>query len=213
MCSPSNLFLILTSSLAMRFILMLALLLCVPVASAQAPTEGFFVGPRVLSAGVATDGSDNADGGGGLGLRIGYGVTKTVTVFAALEGASIEPGDDGVFQNREPYALGSFDLGAQFNLLPSSPVNPFLRVALNGTSARYNVEGLSTEDDPEVRGGGLTLGGGTDIRLSRTLALELALDVAGGTIQELEVGNITIAGNGEDTYATARLGLGLVWRP
>ena len=64
-----------------------------------------------------------------------------------------------------------------------------------------------------MRGGGLTLGAGADIRLSQALALELALDVASGTIQEVEVGNITVAGEGDDGYATARLGLGLVWRP
>ncbi|MEO0558853.1 MAG: outer membrane beta-barrel protein [Bacteroidota bacterium] len=197
----------------MRLSLLLTLLLLTPVATAQAPTEGFTVAPRIVSVGVATDNGDNADGGGGLGLRIGYGFTKTVTGYVSVEGASIEPGDDGVFRNDEAYALGSFDLGAQFNLLPSSGINPFLRVALNGTTARYNVDGLSTANDPEVRGGGLTLGAGAEIRLSQVLGLELALDVTGGTIQELEVGNITIAGNGDDEYATARLGLGLVWRP
>lgn len=181
--------------------------------SAQAPTEGFFIAPRVFSAGVAAEDGEDADGGGGLGLRIGYGFTKTVTGFVALEGASIDPGPGGAFRNTEPYALGSFDLGAQFNLLPSSGVNPFLRVALNGSSARYNVDFLDTDDDPEVRGGGLTLGGGADIRLSQTLGLELALDVSGGTIQEVRVGNITVAGDGDDGYSTARLGLGLVWRP
>ena len=197
----------------MRTVLLLLLLTPISVASAQAPTEGFFVAPRVFSAGVSAEEGEEADAGGGLGLRFGYGFSKTVTAFVALEGASIDPGPDGVFRNTEPYALGSFDLGAQFNLLPSSGVNPFLRVALNGTSARYNVDFLDADDDPEVRGGGLTLGAGADIRLSQALALELALDVASGTIQEVEVGNITVAGDGDDGYATARLGLGLVWRP
>ena len=190
----------------------LALFLAVPV-SAQS-TTGFFVSPRVYAVGVSVDeNTDESDGGGGLGLRLGYGFTKTVSVYAAFEGASVDSGEEDLFGVDEDYALGSLDLGAQFNLLPSSSVNPFLRVALNGTTARFDVDNVDSDDDPELRGGGLTLGAGAEFRLSRTLALEAALDVSGGAITEFEAFDVTFEGDGDDPYGTGRLGVGLVWRP
>lgn len=182
------------------------------MAGAAHAQRGFVLAPSVFGASVTVEDADEADTGGGLGLRLGYGVSRTVTVYATLAGASIEAGDEPIRGVDENYALGMAEIGAQFNLLPSNAVNPFLRVALAGTAARFDVEGVDSDDDPELRGGGITLGGGAAFRLSPSLAVEAAIDLTGGRINEFEAFDVTVETDDAD-YGTARLGVGLVWRP
>lgn len=182
-------------------------------ASAEARTEGFFISPRLYAASLTLEDADETDGGGGLGLRLGYGFNKTVAVFVAFEGAGIDSGEEDIAGVDEDYGLGSFDLGAQFSLLPSNAVNPFLRVGLNGTAAVFDVARLDSDDDPRFSGGGLTLGGGAEFRLSDTLGLEAALDLTGGQFNEIEGFGFSTTNFDEIDFGTARLGLGLVWRP
>ena len=191
------------------FALLLALTVAAPVA---AQTEGFFFSPRLLSAGISVEDENEVDDGGGLGLRAGFGFTPTVTGYLAIDGARISSGNEDVFGVDSEYDLGVIDLGAQFNLLPSSKVNPFLRVALNASSARFNVERVSQNNDPVLSGSGLTLGGGAELRFSRKLAADLAVDITGGRIRSAKYFDVIVEGEG-DSYGIVRLGAGLVWRP
>jgi len=200
----------------MRATLLFGLLLGAPLAQAQAPTQGFFVSPRLYAVGAAVESSDEATTGGGLGLRLGYGFSKTVTAFAAIEGAGMDA-DNELFGVEGATTLGSFDLGAEFHILPSRAIDPFLRVAFNSTTSRYDIEtvGGSTPGRLEVRGRGLTLGAGVQARVSRTVDIELALDLTGGVIDEFEVTNGRFQGTVaiDEGFGTSRLGVGLVWRP
>jgi hypothetical protein len=188
--------------------LVLALALVSPVA---ARTKGIFFSPRLLLAGVSVEDENEVDDGGGLGLRAGYGFTPTVTGYLAIEGARISSGNEDVFGVDSEYDLGVADLGAQFNLLPSSKVNPFLRVAHNASSVRLNVERVSQNNDPVLNGSGLTLGGGAELRLSRKLAADRADDITGGRITSAKYFDVIVEGEG-DSYGIVRLGSGLVWR-
>ncbi|GAB5534654.1 MAG: hypothetical protein Rubg2KO_09030 [Rubricoccaceae bacterium] len=200
----------------MRAFLILAVLVGAPVAQAQAPTQGFFVSPRLYAAGAAVESSDEVTTGGGLGLRLGYGFSKTVTAFAAIEGAGLDANNE-LFGVEDATTLGSFDLGAEFHILPSRGIDPFLRVAFNATTSRYDIEtvGGTTPGRLEVRGRGLTLGAGVQVGVSRTLDIELALDLTGGTIEEFEVTNGRFEGTVaiDEGFGASRLGVGLVWRP
>ena len=172
--------------------------------------------PRVYAVGAAVESADDAATGGGLGLRAGYGFTKTISVFAALEGAGLDAEND-LFGVQRATTLGAFDVGAEFHILPSRAIDPFVRVALNSTTARYDIETVGNGSDGrlEVRGRGLTLGVGTQIRVARSLDIELALDVTGGEIQEFQVTNGRFEGTVaiDEGFGTSRLGIGLVWRP
>ena len=195
-------------------IVLLALFLAAAPAYGQARTKGFSITPRLYGASFTVDDAgDEVDGGGGLGLRLGYGFSKTVTAFVALEGAGIDA-EGGPFENiNDEYALGAFDIGAQFSFLPSNSINPFVRVGLNGTAAVFDVEGLDSDDDPEIAGGGLTLGVGAEFFLSRSLAIEAALDLSGGQINTFRIGNVQFNDLDGSDYGAGRLGVGLVWRP
>jgi len=198
----------------MRFsLLALIVVLAAGPAFGQARTKGFFISPRLYAASLAVEDGDEAGSGGGLGLRLGYGVSKTVTVYAALEGAGMDASGGDLERLGEENGLGSFDLGAQFNFLPSNTVNPFLRVGLNGTAAVFDQPMLDSDDDPRFGGGGLTLGAGAEFHVSRALAIEAALDVTGGEINSFEVVRIQFNDLDGSPYGTARLGVGLVWRP
>lgn len=188
--------------------------------------RGFSLSPHVYGTGLAVGDLDDAETeeGGGLGLRLGLGLSKTVTLYFNAEGARIDADgelyravDDlptpGLGRLDEDYMVASGEIGAQFNLLPSNVVNPFLRTGLRGTSIILDERGTDTEDDPQLRGGGVTLGGGIEARLSRKLAIEAALEVTGGAFNELETDDIVYRNFEDIEFGEGRVSVGLVWRP
>lgn len=202
-------------------------LLVLALAAAPAFAQrGFSLSPSVYATSLAVDGLDNPESeqGVGLSLRAGIGVSKTVTLYASASGARVESDGEVIRAAREipaadfgpvddQYTLGSFELGAQFNLLPSGAVNPFLRTGLRGTGVILDVRGTDDEDDPQLRGGGLTLGAGAEVRLSPKLALEASLEGTGGRFSEFEMDDVVYRNFEDIEFAEGRIGVGLVWRP
>ena len=204
-----------------------ALALALVLASAPALAQrGWSFSPHVYGTGIVVDDIDDAEAeeGGGIGLRVGLGVSKTVTLYLSTGAARVE--SDGELERvvgdipvadlgplDDDYTLVEGELGAQFNLLPSGQINPFLRTGLRGTSAILDVEGRDDDDDPRLTGGGLTLGVGAEVRLSRKLGLELALEGTGGRFEELQTEDADFRTFEDIEFASARASLGLVWRP
>ncbi|HEX9951046.1 MAG TPA: outer membrane beta-barrel protein [Rubricoccaceae bacterium] len=192
----------------MRVLLLLAL--TAATAHAQTPDrEGFGLGARVYAAGLSvdSDGETETDTGGGLDVRVSYGFNRTVLAFFNLGGARLQPEDDGL----DSYILATADLGAQFNILPSNALNPYLRVALTGQTASFDIPGES--ENLEARGGGLTAGVGLLYAANPKLSLDLSLDATGGQFSEL-----AFDGESTDNFEAidsgiARFGVGLVFMP
>lgn len=208
------------SSLPRLAALALALCLTVP-ASAQ---RGWSFTPSVYGTGIAVEDADESDEGGGLGLRVGLGLSKTVSLYASTnvarvqsEGAVAGAARDVPVANLGPlddeYTLVEGEFGAQFNLLPSGAVNPFFRAGLRGTTAVLDVSGADADDDPRFNGEGLTLGAGVEARLSRKLGVELALEGTGGLFDELQLEDIDFRNFEDVEFGSGRVSLGLVWRP
>lgn len=183
----------------------------------RSTSRGFFVegGLQALQLNVDTDGRDETQAsGGGLGVRLGYGFTRTVAVYLALQGASMEDEDDASF------TLGHADLGVQFSLArPSQALVPYLNVALTGVTAEFEdpFDAVNVAGDVRYTGGGLTLGGGVRYHFSPGLAFNAGLEGYGGQFTEVTF-------DGEDTDVTtdldedvnlsgARLRIGLTWFP
>ena len=87
-------------------------------------------------------------------------------------------------------------------------VRPVLDVALRGLTARDD------ETDFEVRGGGLSVGGGVLFSVSPTLSLGAALHVGGGRFDEVELGRVTVDVRDEELdFVESRLTVGLTAYP
>lgn len=195
----------------MPHLVLLALCLAALPAAAQSPAgEGLTLGARAFGVGLGYDpvGPDDnvTDSGGGLGVQVGYGVSRSVTLFLTLEGAAMEPDGGG-----DGYGLGVADLGARFHLTPSARLVPYLSAALTAQNAAFDVP--NTDDDLNASGGGLTLGAGILYGLSRSVALDVGLQATGARFSRLE-----FAGNSTENFddieaAIVRLGIGIVARP
>jgi hypothetical protein len=216
-----------------RLLLMLLLGVLVLPASAQrrwgrgerwqpvrSTSEGLFLEGSLHGTGftISNDGGDDDEGsGGGLGLRLGYGFNRTLALYLALNGAAIEPENRRVFQEttgEDTYGLGQADLGLQISFAhPRRALLPTLNVALSGVSA--TIEGEN--DDVEFRGGGLTLGGGLRYHFSPGLAVNVGLEGFAGTLNEVEVGGVTLDFDKLDLeqpeFSGGRLRFGLTWFP
>lgn len=194
----------------MRSLLSMCLILLATAAFGQPEeaysTEGFSIGLHLNGTSWHLDEPDldleGSDSGGGLGFGLSYGVSHLVTLFLNLDGASIDP-DEG-----ETYSLGHGDLGARFTFgAPASQLKPFAQIALTGAGAELEI-GRNTI---QLRGGGLTLGGGLLYFLSPAWALDAGLDLTFGNLTEVEVNNLTA--DIDVKARTSRLNAGVRWYP
>ena len=193
----------------MRFAL-LALVVAAPLAAqpfGPSNTEGLFVQLALdgQSLDYSDDNIDNADGGGGLALRLGYGFSPVFTLYGGLSGAGIDGGDNPVAGG--DYAFAASEIGARFHFNRGSDLRPYLDLALRGVVADLE------DRNAEFRGGGFALGGGLAYYVSPTVALDAALRVGGGTFTDLDLGLISL-GLGDDVgYGEGRLSVGVTAYP
>ncbi|HEX6574867.1 MAG TPA: outer membrane beta-barrel protein [Gemmatimonadaceae bacterium] len=198
----------------MRLTVMLALIALVTFAanaSAQrvSRTKGFHIALGLNASAIQLDEDDvgedtDAENGGGLYLTTGYNFTPRIGAFLALTGARIDAENVG-----DDYNLGHADLGARF-MLATGSIAPYLELALTGLNARG-------EDDQgrdiELRGGGLTLGIGSNFFVSQRFAIDLGLRLTGGEFNTVKFGDISISNDDGVGVGTARLNLGVAFYP
>lgn len=198
----------------MRLVLLCGALLALASPARAQGTRGFFLNGHLLWASLSGEnrdtGEDFSDDGPGLGFRAGYGFSERIGGYVALEGASIFPDENAGTLEDERFGLGMVELGARFNFPAGRKIVPYAEAALAAHEVRFDFVGTTT--DLRVRGGGLTLGGGLQYFLSRTLALDAGLDLTFGRFTEAEFDgpDADVSFDLEDTDATiARLNLGL----
>jgi len=187
-------------------------LFATPLSGQNSTTRGLNLGFHLQAAALSVEGGD-ADGGGGAGIRIGYGVNRIINVFLQLDGTSINT--RSAPQLSGEWSMGHGDLGVRFHFANSlRSWVPYLEAALGGRAvSATNVRvGQGTLDDIRFNGGSFTLGGGISAYFTEVLALDVGLKLSTGEFTEIEVGALALRNLSIDAQSS-RLSIGLVWWP
>lgn len=190
--------------------LALAPLAAAPAAAQSSTTRGFNLGGYLEGAQLSVEGNDPS-GGGGLGLRIGYGINRIVTLFLGIDGTAIEV-EDGTAPSGD-WHMAHFDCGARFhfaNTLRSWV--PYLEAAITGRAVGLDPAVVAGQDVGELSfsGAAFSLGGGIALYLKENLAIDIGLVASGGEFNEIEVGAVSV-GNLDVDANSSRFRVGLVW--
>jgi hypothetical protein len=166
-----------------------------------ADTKGFHLGLGLNGSAIKSDNSDT-ESGGGFHFRIGYGITRNVTLFFGGAGASM---------NDAEYSMGQADLGIRGYFPGNGRWVPFVEGAFTG---RALVMDVGYNDNLEFTGAGFTAGGGVDYYVSRSLGIGVNLNWTFGEFTDAKMGSEK-ASLGSDAFSatSTRFNIGLTWWP
>lgn len=182
-----------------------------PVMAQRSTTRGFTVGAHLQGASLEVEGDDPA-GGGGAGLRVGYGFNRSFAGYVEVDGIQfdVENTDFG-----GEWSMAHVDLGLRYSFANSlRRWIPFLEAAVGARAVRLEDATVDGEPAEELNfsGGALSIGGGLDFFVSETLAIETLVKFSGGTFEQVDVGDVSV--NDLDIEASSfRFKLGLAWWP
>lgn len=172
-------------------------------AANRADGRGPVVGLQLSGGGIHTDGVDDGrPAGGGLGLSLGYGVSDRVMLFAR--------GSMG-------YRMAHVDVGARYRFGGANAAlrpyveGAFTRVGSSSDVAEPDVNGVLVEGAYRAQGFGLTAGAGVEYAITRSLGLDVGVALSRGRFTTAEVGGVER--DIRDDFRTARVNVGLTWRP
>ncbi len=184
----------------------LALVICSQAGHAQAVAgsynnSGLQLGAYLNGTGATYEDVDETDSGSGFTVRVGYGFGNRVSLFLAGTGSSMESGD---------YTMGHADLGARY-LFSEARLRPYMQAAISGRAA---IVDLGSET-LEMRGVGPSLGAGLEFGITRSAAIDLGLNYTLGRYTEARFRGNSWEDLGNDGMksSSARVDLGLIWRP
>jgi opacity protein-like surface antigen len=183
-----------------------------PLSAQNSTTRGLNLGVHVHAASLSVEGAD-AQEGGGLGIRIGYGLNRIITLYLELDGASVEV--ENAENLRGTWALGHVDFGARFHFANSlRRWVPYLEAAIGARAVSVSDPFVGNEeiDDVTFSGGAFSVGGGLDVYFTQTLALDLGLKFSTGEFNQIDVGAVSIRNLDIDANST-RFKVGIVWWP
>lgn len=200
--------------LAPATVLAMAALLVAPAdaAAQESTTRGLSLALYLQGASLSVEGGDPGSGGGG-GLRIGYGINRTITLFARTDASETDV-DDADIEGQ--WKLAHVELGTRFHFANSlRSWVPWVEAAIGARAVSVDeaeVEGDPTAEEVTFNGSAFSLGGGLDIYFSESLALDVGLAWTSGEFNEIEVGPVSIDGFDLDARSF-RFNLGLAWWP
>jgi opacity protein-like surface antigen len=183
-----------------------------PLSGQSSTTRGLNLAFHLQAAALSVEGGDS-DGGGGAGLRIGYGVNRIVNVFLQMDGTTINARSAPELSGE--WSMAHADLGVRFHFANSlRSWLPYLEFALGGraVSATNVTVDQGVLDDIRFNGGSFTLGGGISAYFTQGLALDVGLKLSAGEFNEIEVGALALRNLSIDAQSS-RLSVGLVWWP
>lgn len=170
-------------------------------AEAQSTTQGFHFGANLHGAAIQYENDGETEAGPGLGLALGYGVSRMVTLYLEGSGANVE-----TYDGTDSYALAHADLGVRLNFGGyQRSVLGYLVGAVNGRAANIRIAG----DPFEITGAGVTLGGGVLVFLHRSAAMDLGLRWTGGSFSQAGYRGRTESI--DVSASSARVNIGLAW--
>ncbi len=183
-----------------------------PLAGQKSTTRGLNLDFHLQGAALSVEGGAS-DGGGGAGIRVGYGFNRIVTLYLQVDGSSIDT--QNAPQLSGQWAMAHADLGVRFHFANSlRSWVPYLEVAAGAraVSAADAQVTPATQEDVSFNGGAFTVGGGIYVYFTETLALDVGVKVSSGEFNEIEVGAVSV-GNLDIDARSSRFGIGLVWWP
>jgi hypothetical protein len=178
----------------------------------QSTTRGLSLGVALQGTSLEVEGGD-ANSGGSLGLRVGYGFNRIVTGFVHVDGGEIDVSNNAALGGT--WAMGHAEIGARFHFANSlRKVVPWLETSLGARVVSVENARANGEDVGKVtfNGGAFTLGGGISAYFKPSLALDVGLKLTGGTFTEVDLGNVSVR-NIDIDAKSARFAVGLVWWP
>lgn len=149
-------------------------------------------------AGRETEPSTNV--GGGIGARLGWGITRRITLFTSLSGAGLAY-DKADSNAHSAVTFGALGASYHFTRIGRSYV-PYVEIA--GSTIYVEDRGIDAVGVTRFEGGdenAWTIGGGVDRRFSETWHVNVGVDASRG-----------YSGSSKPTLVT-RLNLGLTYRP
>ena len=182
-----------------------------PAAAQRSTTRGFSIGAHLQGASLTVE-DDDPSGGGGAGLRLGYGFNRSLTGYVEVDAIAFD------VENPElegEWAMAHVDLGVRYNFANSQRrLIPFLDAAIGARAVSVEDATSDGEDAGEVtfNGGSFSLGGGLSFFTSEKFAVETLVKFTGGTFEQIEVGDVAV--NNLDIDASSfRFKFGVSWWP
>ncbi|MGQ0767397.1 MAG: outer membrane beta-barrel protein [Gemmatimonadota bacterium] len=186
------------------------------VHSQASTTRGWSIGANLNGTSLDAENSESRSGGG-LGVRVGYGINRIVTAFLQLDGSAIEIPESVNSQNgiSGDWLLSHAEVGARFHFANSlRRWVPYLEVAAGARVVSIEEARVNGQEAGKVNfnGGGITFGGGLSAYISPRVALDVSLKVTGGEFTEVDLGGVALQ-NLDIEATSVRFGLGFVWWP
>lgn len=185
-------------------------------ASAQSSTtRGLLVGAH-LGAATFNPENDDRSNAGGAGIRVGYGVNRSLTLFIQADAAAfdVETQDDDLTGT---WSMAHADLGLRYHFANSlRRWVPYLQGSLSARAVNLTdiPEGSAfAGEEVSFTGGAVTLGGGVMFYTSQSFAVDLGLLFSGGKFTDVTVGNTTQTDLVDLDAQTTRINLGVSWWP
>ena len=187
-------------------------------ASAQrSTTRGLVFGLDFGGASVSFD--DNPrDRGGLVGGRIGYGLSRILTLYGGAYEADV---DTHAFDAFDKVTFGHIDLGVRLHWANSRRRwVPYGDLAITWWPVSHVLENgeITTTDFSAIPTS--SLGGGLAIYLSEAWALDVNIKVGNSVFKDVEIGNISTGRSEQHSHtfhnihaASARLSVGVSWWP
>ena len=200
-----------TSVLLAAMLAITASVAVTPAAAQKSTTRGFSIAAHLQGASLQIE-DDDPSGGGGLGVRVGYGFNRRFTGYLELDGIAFD------VENPElegEWTMGHADLGVRFNFANSlRRVVPFLDAAIGGRAVSVEDATSDGEDVGTVTfsGGAFSLGGGVSFFTSEKFAIETLVKFTGGTFEQIDVGNVSVR-NLDIDASSFRFKIGVSWWP
>ena len=197
-----------------RSVLAAVAVLVLTAASASAHeinrASGFYFGASVMGTGLdanATHEQDFAinDGGGGLGLRIGWLFNPKFSLELALAAQAHETSDANIVAG-----LGSFDILAYYHFRGDQHLRPYVKGGFGGYGLGFGEEEESEANLPRIQGAGLVFGGGIEYFLGDhfSLGADFTHHIINYERKELDLGDGLIQGNElDETGSASSIGL------
>ena len=191
--------------------LLLAAALAQPLEAQKSTTRGFHLGVHLQGASLSIEGDETSDEGGGIGIHVGYGINRIVTLFADLDGAAVTV--EGADTLSGDWSMAHVDIGARFHFANSlRRWVPYLEAAVGWRTVGVDDANVATEtlESVNFNGGSFSVGGGISVYLSETWALDLGARFTTGEFTEIDLGSVSV--NDLDIDAqSGRLNLGIIW--
>ena len=147
---------------------------------------------HVAGMSMAAENSDTIESGGGGGFRIGWGLTRRVTVFVGM--------DYGRIETEEPNLDGAYratfgDVGLIYNFRDGKSFRPYFEGAVTSRTLKATYTDTITVPTFEVRklaidteGLAFSFGGGMNYYFTQIWAFNVGLNYSIGRFRDFDVG-------------------------